>query len=79
MVYSTVRLLSSSLFKCYVWQDDEQMLLLQVVGVSGRRPERRAGVLPVMTPMKTEMKLKQKKDPATETIVQTGGPDRWKC
>ncbi len=56
------------------------MLLLQVVGVSGRRPERRAGVLPVVTTMMTEMMLKERKDPATasETVVQTGGPDRPK-
>lgn len=58
------------------------MLLLQGDGVSGRRPERTAGVHPVMTPLMTEVKLKEMKDPATasENVVHRGGFDRpTKC
>lgn len=42
-----------------------------VVGVSGRRPERRAGVLPVVTTVMTKMLLKERKDPAaaSETVA----------
>lgn len=54
------------------------MLLLQVVGVSGRRPERRAGVLPVVTTVMMKMLLKERKDPAaaSETVAHKGLPDR---
>lgn len=54
------------------------MLLLQVVGVSGRRPERTAGVLLVMTPLKTEMMVKERENPetASENVVQSGGLNR---
>lgn len=46
----------------------------QVVGVSGRRPERRAGVLPVAAARKTVMRLKERKDlgAASETVVHQG-------
>ena len=55
------------------------MLLLQVDGVSGRRPGRTAGVLLVMTPLKTEiMVVKERADreTASETAVQSGGLNR---
>lgn len=49
-------------------------LLLQVVGVSERRPVRRAGALLVMTVRKTVMMLMKEKDPviASETDVLKG-------
>lgn len=46
-----------------------------MVGVSGRRPERRAGVLLVMTMMKKKMMItKEGKDPATasENLIHKG-------
>lgn len=51
-----------------------RMLLLQVGGVSGRRPGRRAGVLPVVIAMMMEMTPKEGRDPATasETAVLRG-------
>lgn len=54
------------------------MFLLQVDGVSVRRPERRAGDLPVVATVMTEMMLTGMKDPAivSETVVHTGGSGR---
>lgn len=48
-------------------------LLLQAVGVNGRRPERRAGVHLVVTTMIKKMMLKRGRDPATsESVVHKG-------
>lgn len=49
---------------CKVKQDDEPMLMSQVVGVSERRPERTAGVLPVM-PARKGMMPKEGGNPET--------------
>lgn len=49
-------------------------LLLQAVGVNGKRPERRAGVHLVVTTMIKKMMLKRGRDPATtsESVVHKG-------
>lgn len=54
------------------------MPLIQGAGVSERRPERRAGDLPVVAPMMMEMMVKETKDPATatESVVHRGGANR---
>lgn len=46
----------------------------QVAGVSGRKPERRAGDLPVAATRMTVMMVKERKDPVTasETVVHIG-------
>lgn len=46
--------------------------------MSARRPERRAGDLPVVVPKLMKMMAKERKDPAiaSETVVHKGGLDR---
>lgn len=52
--------------------------LFQVAGVSGKKPERRAGGRPAAAPMTTEKKMMETSDPATasETVVHRGGDEK---